>query len=307
MSAIDGNTSWAAAHDVAVIQTSKALDNTRATATLARKSKENPMRALALCLALVAGPALSHEFWLEPLAYQVPADGRLEANIVNGQFFEGIKLAYVPQRIARFAIYAGGEVSEIQDRAGNTPGLNQPALADGLNVVVYQSTVSTVTYENWEKFQRFVVHKDFGDVLTRHRERGLPEENFKEAYTRYSKTLIGVGDGTGSDLRTGLETEIVALTNPYTDDLSAGMRVQLFYGEAVRADTQVEIFEKAPDGSVLVTTTRTDADGIATIPVKPGHAYMLDAEVLREPTAELAAETEGVWETLWANLTFMAP
>jgi hypothetical protein len=34
---------------------------------------------------------------------------------------------------------------------------------------------------------------------------------------------------------------------------------------------------------------------------------MLDAVVLREPAAQLAADTGAAWETLWANMTFMAP
>ncbi len=67
-----------------------------------------------------------------------------------------------------------------------------------------------------------------------------------EAYSRYSKTLIGVGKSAGADRRTGLETEIVALTNPYTDDLSRGMRVQLFYRSEVRPNAQIAVFFKAP-------------------------------------------------------------
>jgi hypothetical protein len=55
-----------------------------------------------------------------------------------------------------------------------------------------------------------------------------------------------------------------------------------------------------------ITLHRTDADGIASLPVKAG-CYLVDAVVLREPTAELAAEAEIAWETLWAALTFGVP
>jgi hypothetical protein len=67
------------------------------------------------------------------------------------------------------------------------------------------------------------------------------------------------------------------------------------------------VFEKAPDETVIITTVRTDAEGIATVPVKSGYTYMLDAVVLREPSDEVAAETGAVYQTLWANLTFAAP
>ncbi|MEJ6477175.1 MAG: DUF4198 domain-containing protein [Octadecabacter sp.] len=269
--------------------------------------KDFIMRAFIFVLSLIASPLAAHEFWLEPLDYQIADDGRLEAHIVNGQSFEGVKLSYLPQRFVRFEQFVGMRRMPVQGRLGSTPALNAPPLTLGLNVVIYQSTTATVNYETWEKFQRFVDHKDFGDVRALHDARDLPADGFGEVYSRYAKTLINVGDGTGADLRTGLETEIVALTNPYTDDLSEGMRVQVFYGDDVRIDTQVEVFDKAPDDTVVITMVRTDAEGIAVVPVIAGHSYMLDAVVLREPSTELAASSNAVWETLWANLTFGVP
>ena len=65
--------------------------------------------------------------------------------------------------------------------------------------------------------------------LARHAARGLPELAFREAYTRYAKSLVAVGAGKGSDARVGLKIEVVAGANPYTDDLSGAMPVQVFY------------------------------------------------------------------------------
>lgn len=265
------------------------------------------MRILSLILSVLGAPVVAHEFWLEPLAYQVAADGTLEADIVNGEGFEGTKLTYLPQRFENFVIFRDDQAARVRGRVGDKPALNQPALGDGLTIVAYQASVATLNYENWEKFQKFVDHKDLGDVRSLHDARGLPDEDFLEVYGRYSKALFGVGDAQGADRRVGLETELVALTNPYTDDLGDGMRVQLHYRAAVRADEQIEVFEKAPDGSVEIALYRTDDQGIGTFPVKPGHAYMVDAVVLREPSDELAAATGAVWQTLWANLTFAVP
>ncbi len=265
------------------------------------------MRTIALILSIVAAPVMAHEFWIEPLAYQVDADGTLQADIVNGEEFTGAKLAYLPQRFANFVIFAGDEAARVRGRPGDKPALQQDPTAEGLNIAAYQARNATINYEAWEKFQRFVDHKDLGDVLSRHRERGLPEEGFGEVYSRYSKSLFGVGHGEGSDRRVGLETEVVALTNPYTDDLTDGFEVQLFYRENVRANEQIEVFEKAPNGGVEITLYRTDDNGVGAFPVKPGYRYMVDAVVLREPSAELQERTGAVWQTLWANLTFAVP
>ena len=265
------------------------------------------MRILAFILALAATPVAAHEFWLEPLEYQVAPDGKLEADIVNGQQFTGVKLPYLPQQFVNFVVFAGDQSARVGGRPGDRPALNQAPLAEGLNIAAYQARNATVNYETLESFENFVKHKDLGNAIAVHRERGLSEENFGELYSRYSKTLIGVGNSAGSDRRVGLETELVALTNPYTDDLSGGMRVQLFYRENMRANEQIEVFEKDAGGNVTVTTYRTDDQGIAAIPVKPGYRYMFDAVVLRVPTQSLQDTTGTVWETLWANLTFAVP
>ena len=265
------------------------------------------MRILALILTLVAAPVTAHEFWIEPTDYQIDADGSLEANIVNGQEFAGLKLAYLPQRFVNFMLFAGEESARVTGRPGDNPALNQEPVAQGLNIAAYQSTYATVDYDDWESFQRFVDHKDFGDILSVHEARGLPLEGFEEVYSRHAKTLIGVGDSAGADRRVGLETEIVALTNPYVDDLGSGFRVQVYYRNDVRAQTQVEVFEKAPNDTVAISLYQTDENGVSVFPVRAGYSYMVDAVVLREPSARLAEQTGAVWETLWANLTFAVP
>ncbi len=265
------------------------------------------MRILAFILGLMAAPVGAHEFWIEPLEYEIGANVNLRGHIVNGQDFAGSKLPFIPQRFTHFVNYVDGQGQTVDGRVGDLPALDIAPVAEGLNVVAYQSKFSTVDYATWEKFQKFVDHKDFGDVLTRHLARGLPQMSFTEIYTRFSKTLIGVGTAAGADSRIGMETEIVALTNPYVDDLTNGMRVQVFYQGHVRADAQVEIFEKSPFGAVAITTLRTNKDGVATFRVKSGHSYMVDAVVLREPAQDLTAQSGAVWETLWANLTFAAP
>ena len=127
-------------------------------------------------------------------------------------------------------------------------------------------------------------------------------DGFTERYSRHAKSLIAVGSGAGSDRESGLETEFVALENPYTFKGDT-LPVQLFYQQKPRAAAQVEIFERAPDDSVSITLTQTDTEGRADIPVKPGHTYLLDAVVLRPSDPETGA----IWETLWAALTFAVP
>ncbi|MDC0656733.1 DUF4198 domain-containing protein [Leisingera sp. SS27] len=254
-------------------------------------------------LTLGASPVLSHEFWIEPQKYQVNSGEPVVAKLRNGQEFNGAEQPYLDHRIARFEVFQGGTAVPYLGRMGDMPAFAASTLQDGLAVMIHQTRPQTITYDSWKEFQAFIDHKAFGDIRTQHQARGLPDAGFVEQYTRYAKALVAIGDGKGADKATGLETEIVALANPYTDNLADGLRVRVLYQGAPRADAQVEVFAQAPDGTVSITTQPTDVRGETIVQVAPGHSYLLDAVVLR-PAPD---GKDYVWESLWAALTFAVP
>lgn len=262
------------------------------------------MRCLALYFLLMPLSALAHEYWLEPLDYMIQPGGQVQADLINGQEFEGTRLAYLPRSFSHFEMGLADRRVPIENRLGARPPLDAPALGAGLHVISYVSRPARLTYTEFDKFLRFAAHKDFPTAEADHLARGLSTDRFVERYTRFAKTLVAVGDGAGQDRRVGLETEIVALDNPYTSDAGDGIRVQLFYGEMPRSDAQIELFEKGPDDAVTISLHRTDSSGIATLPVRQGHSYLVDAVILRQP---VAPDDGSVWETLWAALTFEIP
>ncbi|MBQ4823059.1 DUF4198 domain-containing protein [Leisingera sp. HS039] len=254
-------------------------------------------------LTLGAAPLLSHEFWIEPEKYQVNSGATVVASLRNGQEFNGAEQPYLDHRIARFDVIKDGSASPYMGRMGDMPAFSADETGDGLTVIIHQTQPQTLTYDTWEGFQAFIDHKGFAGIPSQHTARGLPDAGFTEQYTRYAKALVAIGNGEGSDLDTGMETEIVALANPYTDDLAAGFPVQVLYQGNPRPQVQVEVFAKTPDGSVTISTRLTDSQGKSVIPVLPGHTYLLDAVVLR-PAPE---DKDHVWESLWAALTFAVP
>ena len=264
---------------------------------------------LFIAAATVCLPSFgsAHEFWIDSSKYQVENGESIVADLRNGQKFEGVSLPFNQHSFERFDVTVDGVTRDVVGRIGDRPGLNEVAAQNGLHVYAYQSKISHVTYKVFEKFQSFADHKDFKDMQADHTARGLPVENFKEAYTRYAKALIAVGDGNGNDVATGLETELVALQNPYVDDLGGVISVQAFYQGKPRAQTQIELFAKSPDGAVEVSIHQTNDDGIAVLPAVSGVEYLVDAVVLRVPDEAVASQRGAVWETLWASLTYSIP
>lgn len=263
-------------------------------------------RSLAVVAMLTAGAAQAHEFWLSPKTYELAAAKSIAVDMRVGQEFKGPAYSYIPRQVTRFDMVSQAGVTAVVAKIGDRPALNMPAPSEGLVVVVHETSDSSLDYTEWAKFVKFVEHKDFAGVLDAHKARGLPEEGFSETYRRYAKTLVAVGNGAGTDRWQGMRTEIVAVTNPFTDDLSGGMTVDVIYDGSARPNAQVELFEKAPDDTVTITLHRTDDSGRATFPVKPGYEYLVDAVVL-EDTGNNDASAGPVWHSLWASLTFRVP
>lgn len=266
-----------------------------------------PVVTAAILSVLSTVSAQGHEFWIDPVDYQPAPGDRIVANVRVGQDFQGSAYSYLPRSFTRLDIAQGNRLRRVEGRPGDIPAIDTASLGEGLNVLVESTNDTKLRYKDLETFTSFVTHKDFAWALERHAERGLPDAGFVELYSRHAKSLVQVGQGGGADQHYGLVTEIVARANPYVDDMSGGLPVTVYYKRDPRADTQVEVFEKAPDDSVTSFMLRTDAVGEVTVPVKPGHRYLVDAVVMREPDPIKAKALEAVWESLWASLTFRVP
>lgn len=262
---------------------------------------------LALPLACFAVSAKGHEFWIDPLEHQVTTGGTVSASLRVGQSYKGSAFPFLPPKFRRFDFALGDRLEPVPGMIGDSPAVTMDAPGEGLLILIHETTDEIVNYTEFEKFASFVTHKAAPWVLDEHAAQGFPTDTFREVYSRYAKSLVGIGDSAGEDRVFGLATEIVALENPYTGDMTDGIDVQVLYQGAPRAGEQIEVFERAADESVAVSTVTSDAEGKATVPVRPGHRYMLDAVVLRRPTPELAAARDAIWESLWANLTFAVP
>ena len=256
----------------------------------------------AVFLGCASTAVSSHEFWIEPEKFQVEIGENIVADLKNGQEFAGSRLAYFENQFTRFEMIQGDRITPVTGRIGDRPAMVATAAQDGLLIVAHETTPSKVRYKDWAKFVKFAAHKDFPDIAARHDALGFGRENFRESYTRHAKALIKVGSGAGKDRAIGLKTEFVALTNPYAPGFDGTMKVQVLLDGQPRANAQVEVFARLDDQDTDISLHRTNAQGIAAVPVQPGGDYLFDAVVL-EPFKGEGPE-DVIWQTYWAALTF---
>lgn len=260
----------------------------------------------ALMLMYSTPSAHAHEFWLMPEQFTVEAGQLMRVDLRNGEMMKGASLPYLPGDVTRFDVVTAGSAIPVVSRIGDQPALAMPAPAEGLAVVVLETKDRTVTYDDFAKFTRFVTHKAAPDVQVQHSARGLPQTGFTERYRRYTKSLIAVGSGAGADRAMGLRIEIVALANPYTDDVSAGLPLKVLLDGQPHAGAQIELFAQTTGGVVTVSMHVTDANGVAVVPAQRGKFYLADTvDIFALPNNSVIAGS--VWHSDWASMTYLVP
>ncbi len=265
------------------------------------------MRSIVVFITsiLVSQYGLAHEYWLHPQNFQLQTEDSIRVDIRVGQHFKGNTYAYLPTEIETAQIYLANRSGPIKARFGDIPAINQAPLGEGLTILTVASEPFKLTYNSADKFRDFLKYDGIEWVQKEHEKRGLPETGFTEAYRRHAKTLVKVGNGQGSDRRTGLEFEWVVLTNPYTnktDKLSA----QLWWRDKLFANAAFRVFI-LKDGTVSESTYVTDENGVAIFPRIADAIYMINAVHMILPANELVVKMNAVWESRWASVTFATP
>ncbi len=266
--------------------------------------------AALLGMCLHAGTAAAHEFWIEAEDYRIEVGAPLVANLRVGQNFRGSRLGFLPDRFRRFDIVGPLGPIAITSRLGDAPAVDQVLDESGAHTVVHVTTDSTLTYETLEKFAAFAATHGLDERVAEHAARGLPQTDFREAYSRSVKALVQVGPTGGEvvrDTALGLPIEIVVEDDPYAEPHPEAVRVQALYDGQPISNALISVFSKDPSDSERTADQidmRADAEGRASVPITGGRRYLLNVVVLREPSAELAAQEEVVWESLWGSTTF---
>jgi len=251
----------------------------------------------------IINPTLAHEFWIEPKKYYLEKGDILSASLFVGQDFFGYENPYVEDNFVRFEVLSKGGVRNVNGRIGDRPALNLIPLHTGLNIIVYQSTPTYMTYNNFDKFVDFTKEKGFPELPEEHLSYDFPETGFIESYTRFSKSYVSVLNGKGADKFSGMEFEWVMENTNLDNSADKEIYFSLYYKGAPYPNSLVTVFSKNNKGEVQKSISRTDERGFFKLVPTLNTSYLMDSVIIRKINP--SANPEGaIWESLWASATF---
>ena len=252
---------------------------------------------------IISYPAVAHEFWIEPKKYKLDKGDVLSASLFVGQDFFGYENPYVEDNFERFEVLSQGGVRNVNGRIGDRPALNLIPLHTGLNIIVYQSTPTYMTYNNFDKFVKFTKEKGFPELPKQHLSYDFPETGFIESYTRFSKSYVSVLNGKGADKFSGMKFEWVMENTNLNYGVDKEIYFSLYYNGAPHPNSLVTVFSKNNKGKVQKSINKTDERGFFKLIPTVNTSYLIDSVIIRKINP--GANPEGaIWESLWASATF---
>ena len=170
------------------------------------------------------------------------------------------------------------------------------------------STAARVITLSAEEFNEYLVHDGITDLIEERAAAGRTNDEATERYSKHVKALVQVGDARSGEWahELGYPVEFVPLSNPY--ELGRGDELQVRFLRAGRPVADQLVYASHEDhhshdaggGHVEAVTTRTNADGVATIPLsRTGRWYVRTIHMVETPD-----EADLDYESNWATLTF---
>jgi len=259
---------------------------------------------LASWIGLLAAPALqAHDFWIEPSAF-APAPGqRVAVRLRVGQELRGDPVPRDPALIQRFVVVgpAGGE-APIPGVPDTEPAGFVAFQAAGPAMIVYDSNRSAVQLDA-RKFEDYLAQEGLEKISTLRASRGQSAAGVKEVFSRFAKSLIAVGNGSGPgyDRVLGQRLELVPEGNPYALTGGGELRVRLLYEGKPLAGALILALQKGrPEAKV---SARSDAQGRVRLRLdRPGFWLVKAVHMIAAPR-----DAGADWESFWASLTFEVP
>jgi hypothetical protein len=282
-------------------------------------STRKTLIAFAVLALAVTGTLWAHDMFLKLPSFFLEPNATARIALLNGTFDES-ENAIARDRMTDVSVVGPDGVAHPPTSAWRDSAVHHwsPDSVDTAflefrtggpgTYVIGVSTAPRVFDLSAEDFNAYLEHDGVVDVLAEREKQGRMGEPATERYSKHVKAVAQVGDartGTfGHEL--GYPVEFVPLGNPYELGVGDALEVRfLRAGEPVADQIVYASYEghhghDDSGGHVEAVTTRTDAGGVARIPLEhAGKWYVRTIHMV-----ETTGEPEVDYESNWATLTF---
>jgi len=272
--------------------------------------------AAALTLAIVA-TARAHDMFLKLESFYLEPNSSAVVSLMNGTFEESENVI-ARDRIADVSIVTPDGVvhppmSVWRDTAAHhwdadsvdTALLPFDTGAAGTYVIGVSTNPTVFTLAD-TAFNAYLVHDGVLDVLEDRKATGKMGDDATERYSKHVKALVQVGGTRSAQFshELGYPIEFVPMQNPYELGVGDNLEVRLLRdGRPVTNQLVYASSERFHDDAgehTPAVTTRTNGQGVATIPLSEGGRWYIRSIHMVETTSEPDVD----YESNWATLTF---
>lgn len=255
--------------------------------------------ALVVAVLAIAAPADAHDFWLYPSTHHLQAPGTVDIRIFYGLPTDIQEFERRPSHFKRFEARAGGAVVDTYGKLTKPAGhIDLPA--DAIYTLYYESTYNYIELDA-EKFQLYLADEGLTDILAERAQRKETTFPGNEAFARYVKALIKVGNAdTGYDRKIGMASELVALRDPFAGGAGGQLEFQLWFLDKPAANAVIDLFAIDDRDIKKIATAKSDAQGKVTFATPPIGRYMVTGTTMRRAAYPVEAD----WESFWTSITF---
>lgn len=261
-----------------------------------------------IALALIAGDAAAHDFWLQPREYRVEPGTEWPMTLQVGHGSARQRSPIPLQRIERFdAIAPDGRTLGLHGRLH--PGRDDADAdvrldAAGTWLLVLETDDRAHSRLPALRFNDYLDSEGLVPALEQRRRLRRMDADGSEIYRRVAKALVQAGAtaATERDAATvalGLDLEIVPERDPYAEPHVPTLSVRVFYRGAALAGARVKLTLLEDDAEPAAIRT-TDAAGRATFDIPPHGNWLLNV-VWTRPLPE---GSEADFETTFSSLSF---
>lgn len=265
--------------------------------------------AVVAVATALAGPALAHDFWLQPDDYHVEPGARVSTDLLVGH---GVDRSSWGQTAARVRVIKSvgpnGAERDLRPtlalRSANDQALATTFDAPGVHMLVLESSPA-VSELPAPRFAMYLREEGLTPIAAL-RERAGATNPGRELYSRRAKALVRVGEGASGAAHVlrpvGLDLEIVPERDPYVVPPGERLPLRVFYAGRPLDGALVKLVDLDADEKPFAMA-RTDATGRVAFDVPREGAWLVNVVWSRPLVGDSRAE----FETVFSSLTFGWP